>query len=132
MGLMTNPVPNRFRTSPKTNDQRMFLKTRQIFRIHQQTASRRNHQVLVIPQFLHQFRFQAPEYRFAVARKYLCNTLPRPFLDPRVGINKLKSQHFGHYLSDSAFACSHETSQRNISKIPHVWAILRQKPGSTI
>src|SRR5436190_3607848 len=110
----------------------MFLKRRQVFRVHKKTTARRNHQPLPSAQFLRQFRFQASENRFALACEYLGDTLSRPFLDLRVGVDKLESQRFGHYLPHSAFARSHKTSQRNISKIPHVGGILRQKTASTI
>jgi len=117
MGLIVDAVPNFFRRSPETNDERMAFEAGEIIGIHRQAAAGRNDGFLSQSKLGDDFPFQLAEGRFAVLGKNLADAFIRPRLDDVIGIQKSKVQLLGDELAHGRFPRSHEANERNVLNV---------------
>lgn len=114
MRLMPDALPDFFRRSPETDDQRVSFQTREVIRVHRQATTSGNQMLRLRGEFLDDFGFELAKSRFSILGENFRDRFANPGFNQLVRIQKCEVQRGGGELAYRGFAGAHEANEGKV------------------
>ena len=118
MRLIADALPDRFRRSPQTNNQRVVSQTGKVSVIDDQTPTCRDNQMPLRREFRHHLALRFAEGLFALFCKNSADRFVRPRFDKLIRVHKGKVQLPGNNPANRRFASSHKAHESQVVELP--------------
>jgi len=118
MRLIADALPDRFRRSPQTNNQRVVSETGKVHQVDDQASACRDDQIPLRREFRHHFTLGLAEGWFALFCKNGTDRFVCPRFDKLIRVHKSKVQLPGNNPADRRFPGSHEAHKGQVVNLP--------------